>query len=399
MTEIKSLESLLYPITTKDFINDYFEKKVLHIKLDNNRTSNYYHSLLNRDTLDAFLNEQSVKFPDVQLVGTPDGFKHSSYLYGDNRVNVSKLYKYYHEGATINVVGLNRFLLNLGKLCNNLTKETSHVYQTNIYCTPSNTQGFKTHYDSHDVIVLQVHGNKEWEIYDSPIELPLKSSQSFTPEMDLNPTLKQTLTLKEGEMLYIPRGVMHNAKATDTSSIHITLGLLGTTIHELLSNYVNTFALNNKELRKFLPLGYINNSSIKNKLKDDLKNLMMNYFEDETFNNVIDAMEDEIIRKVPTKVLGQLKDIDRLNENGINFNEVIYSIRDNLILKTQIIDEEFVIKVNGSEHTFPDYVESTFNIIKAKETFSLKDLGNDLDDEGKEVLIEFLLKESVITII
>jgi ribosomal protein L16 Arg81 hydroxylase len=32
--------------------------------------------------------------------------------------------------------------------------------QTNIYLSPPNAQGFGTHFDSHDVFVLQVAGSK-----------------------------------------------------------------------------------------------------------------------------------------------------------------------------------------------------------------------------------------------
>jgi ribosomal protein L16 Arg81 hydroxylase len=39
--------------------------------------------------------------------------------------------------------------------------------QTNIYLTPASNQGFRTHYDNHDVMVVQVEGEKLWRFYNS----------------------------------------------------------------------------------------------------------------------------------------------------------------------------------------------------------------------------------------
>ena len=43
--------------------------------------------------------------------------------------------------------------------------------------------GFKAHFDTHDVFVLQIEGCKRWTLYDTPIELPLRGQEykSSTP--------------------------------------------------------------------------------------------------------------------------------------------------------------------------------------------------------------------------
>ncbi|MDO6597767.1 cupin domain-containing protein [Oceanihabitans sp. 2_MG-2023] len=396
MPQKKYFDWLIHPITKETFLSDYFEKEVLHIKQDKSRTSSYYNSLLTRKVFDLFLNEQNVKYPDVQLVGTSIDFKHRDYLHTDNSINLPKLYKFYAEGATINVVGLNSYLMSLGNLCDNLIKETSHRYQTNIYCTPKEKQGFNTHYDSHDVIVLQVHGSKEWEIYDNPVELPLKGPQNFTPEMDLNPVLKQNITLKEGELLYIPRGVMHNARTTNTSSIHITLGVMGTSMFKLVSNSITKAATNNIELRKYLPFGYINNEQLKEEISKSFKQVITDLESNIDVKSIINDMEDDVIKHMPSKLVGQLELIDALNENVLDYHTSTFSLRKNILIKYEVIGEELIIKANGLEHSFPDYVYNTFKIISSKEHFNVKDLGNDLDDEGKEVLLEHLITEGII---
>ena len=89
-----------------------------------------------------------------------------SYLAAARRYRISQL----HER-----------LPQLAALCRAVEKTFSGHFQTNIYLSPPNAQGFKTHFDSHDVFVLQVAGSKVWTIYDTLIELPLHG-QAFEPE-------------------------------------------------------------------------------------------------------------------------------------------------------------------------------------------------------------------------
>ena len=68
----------------------------------------------------------------------------------------------------------------LADLCRQLEAEFSCPVQTNIYLTPPNAQGFQTHYDNHDVLVLQVEGAKRWRLYDAPVGVPYRGER-FTP--------------------------------------------------------------------------------------------------------------------------------------------------------------------------------------------------------------------------
>lgn len=378
------------------FVEKYFEKKVLHIQLGEQRTSTHYENLLTREKLDFFLNEQNVKHPTIKLVGVDDDFKHTDYVEKSGRVNVSKLYKYYGEGATINVVGLHDYLLPLGNLCKSLTMETAHRYQTNIYCTPKNSQGFQTHYDSHDVIVLQVHGEKDWEIYDNPVKLPLKGVQDFTKNMDIVPKLKQKIRLKTGELLYIPRGVMHNARTTDSSSIHITLGLLGTSYYNLIADALKELAVNDERYRRYLPFGYLNRSASAKTIETTIKQIVADMVQNIDAKKAIGNMERLLIKENHAKVLHQLKAVDAVLENKIDYSSARFYFQKNLRIKTSIKDENLIIQANGQEHTFPDYTEPVFLKMMQKKEFTLADLGNELDDEGKEVMINYLIMEGMV---
>ena len=74
---------------------------------------------------------------------------------------------------------------------------------------------------------MQISGKKCWKLFDSPFPLPL-SNQPISKEDSsryLTEIPKAEIELSPGDLLYIPRGYVHDAFTKDTSSIHITLGL------------------------------------------------------------------------------------------------------------------------------------------------------------------------------
>lgn len=87
-------------------------------------------------------------------------------------------------------------------------------------------QGFAPHYDDVDVFVLQAEGRKRWRVY-APLSghaLPRVSSPDFNEETDdLGEPLLDTV-LQPGDLLYLPRGTLHQAEALpEEHSLHLTV--------------------------------------------------------------------------------------------------------------------------------------------------------------------------------
>ena len=145
----------------------------------------------------------------------------------------------------------------LAALCRAGEQTFGGHFQTNVYLSPPNRQGFKTHFDSHDVFVLQVSGSKHWTIYDTLIELPLHG-QSFDPDKRTPGAPTRELMLNAGDLFYCPRGLFHSARSTDEASLHITLGLIGKTWADLMIDAVSEACLASPAFRASLPLGFAN---------------------------------------------------------------------------------------------------------------------------------------------
>lgn len=94
----------------------------------------------------------------------------------------------------------------------------------NAYLTPPGGEGFLDHFDTHDTLILQVHGTKRWRLRNGGPTLPHRRQAVELDPDDLGP-ITEEFDLHCGGVLYLPRGVVHAARSTDDISLHLTLGL------------------------------------------------------------------------------------------------------------------------------------------------------------------------------
>jgi len=102
------------------------------------------------------------------------------------------------------------------------------------FLTPPNEQTRELHWDSFDVFVLQISGKKLWRLYDEVIHLPVDGQQSRDYEIPSS-SLSLKTELGAGDVLYIPRGVPHEAETSDSHSLHISLSLRTVSWHQLVA--------------------------------------------------------------------------------------------------------------------------------------------------------------------
>lgn len=94
-----------------------------------------------------------------------------------------------------------------------------HQVSLSLYHTPAaGGQAFAPHYKTADIFVLQLHGSKRWTLY-RPAIVPFVRDREQRMHIDPIEALteqrlsQQYLTLRAGEVLYIPRGYLHEATA------------------------------------------------------------------------------------------------------------------------------------------------------------------------------------------
>lgn len=248
---------VIAPLSFEEFEKDYFEKKFIHIKRSQ---TEYFSPALTYSAIEDYLYNEALRFPSTRLTNAKEDVPSEKYVVGD-KVVASNLLKHFVEGSTIVLSGLHEHVAGLGELVSNLSKQFYQRFQTNVYITPKGSQGFKVHYDTHDVFVLQIHGKKTWKIYkDNPVSLPNKLME-FAPGKYQVGEVEETIVAEAGDLIYIPRGIMHQAETNDDMSIHVTLGMLGYTWTDLLIESVLEFSKTNDSLRRFLPREMLRNGA------------------------------------------------------------------------------------------------------------------------------------------
>jgi len=145
-------------------------------------------------------------------------------------MGLEELRKFAADGYTIVLESVERYVRALALLLHSIEVELNFPTQVNAYVTPPQSQGFVTHYDEHDVLILQIRGSKIWHLYDgadvAPHEMRRREPVA-TAELP-SPT---DVRLEAGDVLYLPPGRVHAAEATSEVSVHLTLGLHAPTLH------------------------------------------------------------------------------------------------------------------------------------------------------------------------
>jgi lysine-specific demethylase/histidyl-hydroxylase NO66 len=111
-----------------------------------------------------------------------------------------------------------------------LELELQCMVGANAYLTPPNaSQGFAPHYDDIEAFCLQLQGSKRWKVYQPTLKLPRTSSEDFSVEEVEGLTQVMDVTLEEGDLLYMPRGWIHQActlKDNNGHSLHLTVSAM-----------------------------------------------------------------------------------------------------------------------------------------------------------------------------
>ena len=384
-----SLEWLIHPITREQFFQEYWETKPLVV---HRQSSDYYTSLLSLDEIDRALTTLDLRYPNIVLKNAARDVDPAEYTVNGDTLDVARLYQLFSEGSTVTLAFLDTVIPLLTEFCRGMESEFSHPLQANIYLTPPGNQGAKVHYDTHDVFVLQVSGSKRWTIYGTPVELPLKN-QDFDPSKHAPGERTMEFELCAGDVAYIPRGWAHEARSTDSVSLHITAGILAYTWSDFLLECVADACLNDPALRKALPPGFARNGMPKLQLQEILGDLLRRVSERAKPDEIIDRFADEFLASCAPLLRGQMKQLAAVDGIGIT---AVVGARPHVIARVQTDSDSVSVHHFGRKITFPLHVAPALQFALARDRFAVRDLPGDLDDEGKLTLVRRLIREGLL---
>ncbi|KAL1788139.1 ribosomal oxygenase 2 isoform X1 [Sigmodon hispidus] len=214
-------ESLISPVKVETFFKEFWEQKPLLIQRNDPSLAAYYQSLFRFSDLKRLCLQGLYYGKDVNVCRCINGKK--KVLNKDGKVHFLQLRKDFDQKrATIQFHQPQRFKDEFWRIQEKLECYFGSLVGSNVYITPAGSQGLPPHYDDVEVFILQLDGKKHWRLYSPTV--PLAPEYSVEPE-DRIGTPTHDFILKPGDLLYFPRGTIHQAETPSglAHSTHVTI--------------------------------------------------------------------------------------------------------------------------------------------------------------------------------
>lgn len=163
-----------------------------------------------------------------------DGKQVPAVAYRDRRgsPSLTALRQLWASGVSINFARLELFSNPILALTRELEAALRTPARFHFFTTPRQAQGLGVHADHSDVLVLQLQGEKTWDIYRTA---PAWRVGAPDKDIALKGHAPDTVTLVAGGWLYLPYGVYHEVRnKSDVPSTHVTIGFHSLTWRALI---------------------------------------------------------------------------------------------------------------------------------------------------------------------
>lgn len=357
------IDCLIGPVDRDTFFRDYHEQKALVAHRDD---PGRYQDLLSIERIDEIVTTRELKAGSLDMARSDPPVRQEDFVFETGYIDRGGVADQFRRGATIILPQLHMSDAVLGEFCRAVEAIFSCHVQTNIYLTPPNNQGFRTHYDDHDVFVLQVSGEKRWRFFDTPVENPYRG-EGFRPDAHPVGEPVEEFILRAGECAYVPRGLMHDASTHgDEPSLHITLGLIVKTWADLMLEAVSEVALADPAFRRALPAGFANPDFDRTEARAVFAKLVQSLAKGARPDEALDLFTDNFIRSRMPATQGTIAGFDRPARAGQSFR-----LRPFTPWRLAGDGDEIVIVTAGGEVRFPASAEPGIQTLLDGGTISL----------------------------
>ena len=362
-----------------NFYSNHFGKKYLHKeKLIKN-----INDIVSLEILDDMLSKTNIwnkhnflMMLDQKQISYNDYSSLSIDISGNtNRPNVNKVQKLVSKGASIILNDIEKYNSNLLKIADELQTLTNGRCQGNLYFSMASHKAFGPHFDLHDVFAIHFEGEKIWNIYENIEDAPINHSAfviSAEERVKRAGKLIDQVTLKPGDLLYIPRGQYHDALASENGAIHVAFGLTYFKPIDLMSGIWDKFILN-KFMRKDIKL----NSS-----KEELKN-MLSIFSKE-IENIVNT--DETLDILENNIKNWPYPIKEYSIKNLVFDGIRYDVSKSVKFLKR--DNKSFLKSGNNEVLIPAQFEKLTEFILSKNYVTEKILTAEFKDLPKNNILE-----------
>lgn len=323
------------PFPKDEFFNTIWQKKP---KLISHNRPDYFNQFFSSVAVENILEYCQPNPPTVRLVSNVSKEKRDVPFSPNGRLNLDKIRKSYARGYTVVINSVENFDIPVSKAARSFESELGARVQVNSYLTPREAQGFSPHYDTHDVFIGQIEGIKKWKIYQSDSVCPLNEMLEGDDQLRVSKHAASEFDLHPGDVLYIPRGWIHEAETLDTASLHLTFGVHPPLGLDLIASALEDMTRRYPEFREALPIGRLSSKENITIVADKFAELVNLFADNACHLRSADAIDDEFSRRGRNGGDGHLfADVD-----------VLHTLSDKTIIQRRADLNCRIIRVEGS---------------------------------------------------
>lgn len=145
------------------------------------------------------------------------------------RPDPAKVQALLRQGATLVLNDIDQLTPALQGFARSMEEGLGGKVQGNLYLSSRRKQGFRVHFDTHDVFAVHCLGEKTWHVFQGRAVDPIAHPAFKTLGQDHHDAAKGELwrevRLRPGDLLYLPRGQYHYALADEGPCAHIAFGV------------------------------------------------------------------------------------------------------------------------------------------------------------------------------
>jgi ribosomal protein L16 Arg81 hydroxylase len=223
-----STPSFLAPFAPEAFFAEHWDQTPVLIARDDR---DHFRDVVDLEELDRLVTSARIPVTNLNLARGDSPLPFASYSQG-SLVDQARVLALHREGATIILRAVEQWSPALNRLRIAAEELFQLEAQINVYLTPASEKSTPPHWDTHDLVVLQIEGSKRWRLYEGRRTFPLSDEPFRIGEEAVSEDYREVV-LHAGDTLYLPRGVIHEPVAEGYSA-HVSIGVHTLRVYDLL---------------------------------------------------------------------------------------------------------------------------------------------------------------------
>ena len=392
------LPGLLGAVEPEAFFRDCWEKRPLAIPRNDPA---YYDDLFARRDLDHVMAYTRPQFRDSEVVkpGAPRPNFVQGWLPDDEPFkgfypDLAAAHRAFAKGKTLLINAMQRRWPAVAVMSRHLEAFFGCPIHTYLLLTPPGAQGLAPHYDAYEVFVLQIDGVKHWRFYKPARDLPLASDQDEVPRDRLGPPTQEVL-LQPGDLLYMPRGHVHEAFTSDRASLHLTVGVRVYRWLDLLQQALTSVGVADVRFRQSLPPGLLSTEVSPTALKVTFRELLQSLARDANPDDAVGTMTAAFV----SKLAAMPQSYFILDNPNLITLETTLEQAPGVICRVVRNGDRVTLYAPGTRIDGPAKIARALQFIARTPRFQPQALPDDLTPDAKLVLVRRLLREKLLTVV